>query len=101
MKLFKVAQYKVVDAFGFSPIGEIRNAIILTKDEDTDLCLIYHPSEGPDFCASFEFAKYNESGLLVPKGGYVNSSSKKLDKLIISLTKGWKQNIIPPKKRKP
>ena len=48
-------KYKVTGLFGLSPIGEIRDAILLNTDEDSGVSLCYHPPDKDLSIGSFEF----------------------------------------------
>lgn len=70
-------KYKVTSCFGDKNLGEIIDAILLSKDDDSGVALLYHPATNKYECGSFEFCK-EKRGIYVNAFGedvYINLGS--------------------------
>lgn len=83
----KKVKYKVTGPFGLREEGEIIDAYILFRDEDTGTALVYHPSNNRrGECGTLEFC-IEKKGVFVTGGeDYINLDAKanKLIKKVLS-----------------
>ena len=84
---FPKVLYKVTDAFGYSDVGEFREAILI--NQETEEALLFHPKCKRHSCSSFELCVFSEGDKcwISNKNSFVNYETFNTTRGVLGLIK--------------